>query len=226
MDRVKTFAKCVLDLAGALDRVEALAGRVQVIADALDDVEALVGRLGALFDALEDVLARAHQGQALADALNEMLVVADEVQTLADKLAFVRILTDPVEAFDNALDDVQVLANALNRPDPVDNDGEWVLLAEFKRRSRADKSFGYYVCSECSKGWMSAHARPGYRQECKACNCWEWPLVMWVNAPGAARKDKDPDTPRARHMAELCEACLAGDLCLGSLRIDDTHRRY
>ncbi|KAH9255199.1 hypothetical protein BASA81_006639 [Batrachochytrium salamandrivorans] len=143
-----------------------------------------------------------------------------------EKAKFAAILQNPAKMqlvlcaeSQNRMSRVQTLADALNRPAPVDNDGEWVRFAEFVRRGRGKKSFGYYECSQCTKGWMSAHARVDYRQECKTCPCLEWPMVMWVNAPGAVTKERSPEKERKHHMAHLCEACCAGELCMESLWI-------
>jgi hypothetical protein len=91
---------------------------------------------------------------------------------------------------------------------PVDTDGEWVLRAKFHGK----KSFGFFLCHQCQKPWISAHAQPKYRQACKKCQTsvtnGEFPLLLWQNAE---RRESRSTTETSPHEASLCEACLRGD---------------
>lgn len=91
------------------------------------------------------------------------------------------------------------------RPDPpVLSAGEWVHWDEFK----GNKSFGYFLCDNCNKKWISAHAYKNYRQGCQNCETYDYPKLLWVNFESSERRwDIEDD---AEHDRFRCEACKAG----------------
>ena len=56
--------------------------------------------------------------------------------------------------------------------------GEWVAARSYNGPS---KSFGFFGCTFCQKTWMSAHARKGYKQGCKHCDRFFFPVYLWKN---------------------------------------------
>ena len=88
--------------------------------------------------------------------------------------------------------------------------GEWVEREEFTGR----KSFGRFTCRRCRKGWLSAHAMPGFRQGCKACEKKSMPSWMWMNDDneeearmGSDEREEGAGRP---HDQQRCEACRQG----------------
>ena len=87
-------------------------------------------------------------------------------------------------------------------------EGEWVAARDFFSRG---KSFGYFGCSRCEKTWMSAHARKGYKQGCKDCDRYYYPLYLWENTVKVyKKKDKALGDNGKPHISHLCEACKKG----------------
>ena len=102
-----------------------------------------------------------------------------------------------------------------NLPIPVDTEGYWVKREKFFR----DKSFGYFVCKDCTKTWLSAHSYKKYKQGCKGCETENYPKYLWFNS---IRIEKDPKFEELNkekpHDKERCEACHLG-FCLDKLTI-------
>ena len=65
------------------------------------------------------------------------------------------------ESFEDELSEYSIKSWRPNPP--VDSEGEWVHPHEFKGR----KSFGYFLCLNCRKTWLSAHSFPNYQQGCQ-----------------------------------------------------------
>ena len=106
----------------------------------------------------------------------------------------------------------RTLATALAAlTDPVDSPGEWRPLADIlaERGSRQLKSFGFFFCDKCRRGWHSAHAFSDARQACQKCETWSYPAAMWINFLKAQGDSKGliGSTP---HDAARCEACRMG----------------
>eukprot|EP00955_Chlamydomonas_euryale_P054789 355943-Chlamydomonas_euryale.AAC.8 len=88
--------------------------------------------------------------------------------------------------------------DASTLPAPVDQPGHWVERKKFK----GHKSFGYFRCGKCRKGWMSAHAFKQYRQDCNRCESALLPIFMWVNErhDDSDSKDREVRTMHNAHM--------------------------
>eukprot|EP00035_Acanthoeca_spectabilis_P032689 m.19941 g.19941 ORF g.19941 m.19941 type:complete len:121 (-) comp5504_c0_seq1:158-520(-) len=82
--------------------------------------------------------------------------------------------------------------------------GQWVPTGQFIGK----KSFGKYTC-KCGARWVSAHAQPRFKQECKTCKDGYYPEVMWRNDPTVIREARS-QTESKPHLASLCEACKRG----------------
>jgi len=110
-------------------------------------------------------------------------------------------------------DDEEILT--LSLPIPVNTEGCWVKRKDFVK----EKSFGYFVCKECKKSWLSAHSFKKYKQGCKGCEIEYYPKYLWNNtekrkeSPEFEKVNKDKPHDRTR-----CEACHLG-ICLDRLTI-------
>ena len=93
--------------------------------------------------------------------------------------------------------------------------GEWVEAKDFLRDG---KSFGYFGCSYCQKKWMSAHARKGFKQGCKDCDRFFYPIYLWKNDFSYNKKEKALEDNEKPHISYLCEACKKGVCMMGSVR--------
>lgn len=62
--------------------------------------------------------------------------------------------------------------------------GTWIPAQQFT----GGKSFGHFCCNYCEKQWMSAHAKKGYKQGCKYCDEYFYPLYLWKNDSKNVRK--------------------------------------
>ena len=81
-------------------------------------------------------------------------------------------------------------------------DGEWVEARNFRNSS---KSFGYFACMPCGATWMSAHAKKGFKQGCKNCDRYFYPLYMWENTVKLfGKKEKSLEDNEKPHMSWLC----------------------
>jgi len=102
-----------------------------------------------------------------------------------------------------------------NLPIPVDTEGFWVKRENFFGK----KSFGFFVCKNCKKTWLSAHSHSIYKQGCKGCETENYAKYFWVNSH---KKEKDPDfqglNKEKPHDKMRCEACHLG-ICLDRLKI-------
>ena len=89
-------------------------------------------------------------------------------------------------------------------PKPEGFDGYWVYHKDFTGK----KSFGYFICY-CKNRWMSAHAFKKYKQGCKKCEAYKYPVCLWVNEN---KRDNDSELEGSSpHDRERCEACRAGE---------------
>jgi hypothetical protein len=87
-------------------------------------------------------------------------------------------------------------------------EGEWVYRDDFKGK----KGFGLFVCTSCSRHWMSAHAhRDLYGQGCQSCEKKIFAYIMWQSY--GHRKEKELVSDGPPHDASRCDACKAGDYC-------------
>ena len=88
---------------------------------------------------------------------------------------------------------------------PYENcEGEWVDSRLFEK---GFKSFGFFLCLNCFKWWLSAHSLNGYGQACISCNVYHNPKYMWINYNQKSGTKKESDKP---HRKDLCEACRLG----------------
>ena len=86
--------------------------------------------------------------------------------------------------------------------------GEWREARSFVGKG---KSFGYFGCFSCEKTWMSAHAKKGFKQGCKSCGMYFYPLYLWENTyKNYNKKDKSLNDNGKPHITELCQACQKG----------------
>ena len=86
--------------------------------------------------------------------------------------------------------------------------GEWVNAIQHP----GGKSFGYFCCLPCDKKWMSAHARKGYKQGCKDCERFYYPLYLWENTHKKSNLKENPNNDKP-HIKYLCQACKMG-ICI------------
>jgi hypothetical protein len=87
-------------------------------------------------------------------------------------------------------------------------EGEWVYRKEFKGR----KGFGLFVCTSCSRHWMSAHARRDlYGQGCQSCEKKIFAYIMWQSY--GHRDNDQEESDSTPHDASRCDACKAGNYC-------------
>ncbi len=80
-------------------------------------------------------------------------------------------------------------------------DGEWMSASSFTGQS---KTFGYFGCSHCHKQWMSAHAKKGFKQGCKNCEQYYYPLYLWKNEQTYHIKEKALEDNGEPHRSDLC----------------------
>ena len=100
--------------------------------------------------------------------------------------------------------------------------GMWVTRDEFD----GHKSFGRFVCAECSKWWMTAHAFVDYTQGCKACETHSYPVWMWENFDHADRRGDRDDSDDKPHDMQRCAACAAGVCTANRYSDSDSNSDY
>lgn len=66
---------------------------------------------------------------------------------------------------------------------PVDSPGTWVPREDFTGK----KSFGAFACS-CENRWTSAHAYPGFKQDCRCCEAGNYAAFMWTSTEKTTRR--------------------------------------
>jgi hypothetical protein len=83
----------------------------------------------------------------------------------------------------------------------LEEDGQWMPNINTKYNI---KSFGVYQCS-CSRIWGSAHARSNYKQACKKCGKFNFPVLLWKDDH---KKIKQIGGNTKEHETFLCEFCI------------------
>ena len=68
--------------------------------------------------------------------------------------------------------------NKLHPPNPGDN-GKWVKAKHFNCNT---KTFGHFVCTQCSSHWYSKYATKGHYRTCNKCNAKSRAFVLWKPA--------------------------------------------
>ena len=68
--------------------------------------------------------------------------------------------------------------NKLHPPNPGD-DGKWVNAKHFNSNT---KTFGHFVCKQCSSHWYSKHTMKGHYRTCHKCNAKSRAFVLWKPA--------------------------------------------
>ncbi|XP_063682820.1 zinc finger CCHC domain-containing protein 24-like [Bolinopsis microptera] len=65
-----------------------------------------------------------------------------------------------------------------------------------------ERTFGYFRCSACNKGWMSGNSWANTWQECKRCHITVYPYKQ------VPLEKSDTHKPKEEHPQELCGKCI------------------